>query len=154
MVSDSSPEVPADSTNESKVEAQKKMVEEIKVQWKLLWSERFDDKIRAEGVSVKDYATLLVERGTIIHATRDCKALNFKEILEQKMIENPERYVAPNVNTGGWNKFIKAEIKPTKNKGHSRRDAYNATEKISSKQDPPQQPKKGGRGWLHKTVVL
>ena len=151
MEPNSSTETPADSTDENKVEAQKKMVEEIKVQWKLLWNERFDDKIRAEGVSIKDYATLLVERGTIIHATRDCKALNFKEILEQKMIENPERYVAPNVETGGWNKFIKAEIKPTKNKRHSRRDAYNTTEKISSKQNPQQQPKKGGRGWLHKT---
>ena len=24
-------------------------------QWKLLWSERFNDKVRAEGVSVSDY---------------------------------------------------------------------------------------------------
>ena len=149
MANNSSPETTDDSTN-SKVEEQKKLVEEIKAQWKLLWSERYDDKIRAEGVSVDDYNSLLVERGTIIHATRDCKALNFKEILEQKLIENPDLYIAPSVNTGGWNKFIKTEIKPTK-KRHSRRDAYNASEKNSSKQDTQQQPKKGGRGWLHKS---
>ena len=41
---------------EGRVEEQKKLVEELKVQWKLLWSERFDDKVRAEGVSVNDYA--------------------------------------------------------------------------------------------------
>jgi hypothetical protein len=39
--------------------------------------ERFDDKTKAEGVSVANYSSLKVERGTVIHATRDFKPLNF-----------------------------------------------------------------------------
>lgn len=82
--------------------------------------------------------------------------MNFKEILEQKMVENPDRYIPPNVNIGGWNKFIKTEINitkngPSNNEVHRRRDAYRATEKNSTKQETQQQSKKGGRGWLHKT---
>ena len=45
----------ADGSREDRVEEQKKLVEKLKVQWKLLWSERFDDKVRAEGVSMSDY---------------------------------------------------------------------------------------------------
>ena len=65
----------------TRVAAQKQLIEELKAQWKLLWSERFDDRVRAEGVSVNDYAILDVEKGTIIHATKDFKILNLKQIL-------------------------------------------------------------------------
>lgn len=65
MATDSSPETNNDSTCENNAEAQKKMVEEIKAQWKLLWSERFDDKIRAEGVSVNDYTSILVNEAQL-----------------------------------------------------------------------------------------
>ena len=91
-----SPEALEDSSLEARVKAQKELVES-KVEWKLMWSKRFDDKVRAEGVSANDYTSLDLERGTIIHATRDFKALNFKEILEQHMVEDPDRYVQPNV---------------------------------------------------------
>jgi hypothetical protein len=138
----------ADASCKTKAEAQKKLVDELKVQWKLLWAERFDDKVRAEGISVNDYEILLVERGTVIHATRDCKALNFKEILEKQLVENPERYIAPDVNVGGWTKFIKTEITPH-GPQRSKRANYFA-EKTPSKGDT-QQAKKGGRGWLHKS---
>ena len=130
---------------ESRVEEQKKLVEELKVQWKLLWSERFDDKVRAEGVSVNDYVCLHVERGTIIHATRDFKALRFREILEQHLVEDPDRFVQPDVNVGGWNKFIKTEI-TSRRPQRSKRVASYVPEKRGV-----QQPKKGGRGWLHAT---
>ena len=92
---------------ESGFEAQKKLVEELKGEWKLMWSERFNDKVKAEGVSVANYSSLSVEQGTVIHATRDFKALNFKEILEQHKVEQPERFIQPNPEVGGWNKFIK-----------------------------------------------
>ena len=72
-----------------------------------MWSERFDDKVRAEGVSVSNYTCLRVEQGTIIHATKDFKALNFKEILKEHLVENPDRYIEPSNSIGGWNKFIK-----------------------------------------------
>ena len=135
------------ATFETKAEAQKKLIEELKAQWKLLWSERFDDKVRAEGVSVDDYIALYVEQGTIIHATKDFKALNFKEILEKHLVENPERYVSPDVNVGGWKKFIKTEIKTNQKK--SIRPSFSGVERCTKK-SVGQHSKKGGRGWLHK----
>ncbi len=122
---------------------QKEVVEELKVEWKKLWQERLDDKVRAEGVAVTDYSSLFIERGTIIHATRDFKALNFKEILERHEVENAERYVQPNPQVGGWNKFIKTEITSQKPQ-RSKRAASHCPEKKEV-----QQQKKSGRGWLH-----
>ena len=128
-----------------RLKVQKELVEKLKVQWKLLWSERFNDKVRAEGVSVSDYTSLRVERGTIIHATRDFKALNFKEILEQHMVEDSDRFVQPNVDAGGWSKFVKTKITGREPQRNKRTLAY-----VPKKREV-QQPKKGGRGWLHAT---
>jgi len=122
---------------------QKEIVEELRILWKKLWQERFDDKLRAEGVATDDYFKLLVEKGTIIHATRDFKAPNFKEILKQHQIANADRFIPPSPQVGGWTKFIKANIinqRPRKNK---RTSLYCEAKKEK------QQPKKGGRGWLH-----
>lgn len=125
-----------------KVDAQKKLVEELKSEWKLLWSERFDDKVKAEDISVSNYVSLHVEQGTVIHATRDFKALNFREILEEHLVENPDRFIQPNPNVGGWNKFIKSRI-TNSNSRKKRASSY-----VPEKREV-QQPKKGGRGWLH-----
>lgn len=144
-VTNTSTETSANNILDSKLEAKKKLIEELKGQWKLLWSERFDDRVRAEGVSANDYAILDVEKGTIIHATKDFKILNLKQILEKYLIENPERYVQPDVRVGGWNKFIKTEIS-SKAKKDGRTAPYIA-DKCSSKKR--QQTKKSGRGWLH-----
>ena len=127
----------------SKLDAQKALIEDLKVQWKLLWSDRFVDRVRAEGVSVNDYAILDVEKGTIIHATKDFKILTFKQILEKHLIENPERYIQPDAHVGGWGKFIKTEINCKPKKG-SRAASYMA-DKVPAKKS--QQSKK--RGWLH-----
>lgn len=126
-----------------KTDSQKQLVDDLKDQWNLLWQERFDDKVKAEGVSVKTYDRLFVEQGTVIHATRDYKALNFKEVLDKNLVENPDRYVQPPVNIGGWNKFIKTQIRQqyeTGNKGNV---------VVSKGKDAKGQVKKGGRGWLH-----
>jgi hypothetical protein len=122
--------------------SQKEMVEEIRIQWKKLWRERVDDKVRAEGVATADYCDLFVEKGTIIHATRNFKALNFKEILEQHQITNPDRLIPPSPQIGGWTKFIKVNI--TSQRPRKRRAELYCAEKKQK-----QQPKKGGRGWLH-----
>jgi hypothetical protein len=135
--------------HKARIAAQKQLIEELKAQWKLLWSERFDDRVRAEGVSVNDYAILDVEKGTIIHATKDFKILNLKQILEKYKVEKPERYIQPDVHVGGWNKFIKTEINGKAAKG-SRTVAYIA-DKCPAKKGASQQSKKGGRGWLHTT---
>jgi len=122
---------------------QKEVVEELKVEWKRLWLERFDDKVKAEGIAIQDYFSLFVDRGTVIHATRDFKALIFKEILEQHQIENAARYIPPPKEVGGWNKFIKLQITSQNRPKKKRSELYEALKKEK------QQPKKSGRGWLH-----
>ncbi len=130
---------------EAKIKAQKELVESLKVQWKLLWSERFNDKIRAEDVSLNDYTALSVERGTVIHANRDFKTLTFKEILEQHLVENPDRFIQPNAQVGGWSKFVKTKI--SNNDQQKKKDSLH----YADKKQGIHQPKKSGRGWLHVT---
>jgi len=121
----------------------KEMVEQLKVQWRRLWQERVDDKIRAEGIATADYCDLFVEKGTIIHATKDYKALNFREILEQHQIANVDMFVSPNPQIGGWTKFIKLNITNQRSRKKRRAELY------CNEKKEKQQPKKGGRGWLH-----
>jgi hypothetical protein len=123
--------------------AQKEMVEELRGQWKRLWQERVDDKVRAEGIAIDDYLKLFVEKGTIIHATRDFKALSFREILEQHQIANAERFIPSSPQVGGWTKFIKAHVTNQRPRKNTRASLYREVKKEK------QQPKKGGRGWLH-----
>ncbi len=130
---------------ESKIKAQKKLVEKLKVEWKLLWSESFNDKVRAEDVSVNDYHSLQIERGTIIQANKDYKALNFKEILDQHLIENPERFIQPSADAGGWNKFVKTKIYLSS----MQKEKFSMPNAI--KKQAAQQPNKGKQGWLHLT---
>jgi len=122
---------------------QKELVEELKVYWKRLWQERVDDKVRAEGVAAAEYVELFVEKGTVIHATRDYKALSFKEILEQHQVANAERFIPPSPQVGGWGKFVKANITGNRQRKSTRALLYCEDKKVK------QQPKKGGRGWLH-----
>ena len=88
----------SEEDRKTRAETQKQLIEELKAQWKLMWSERFDDSVRAEGVSVNEYAILDVEKGTIIHATKDFKILTLKQILEKHKIEKPHLYIQPDVN--------------------------------------------------------
>jgi hypothetical protein len=121
----------------------KEMVDELKVQWKRLWHERVDDKVRAEGIAIDDYSKLFVEKGTIIHATRDFKALNFREILEQNQIADAEGLFPPSPQVGGWTKFIKTSITTQRKRKSTRASLYREAKKEK------QQAKKCGRGWLH-----
>ena len=123
---------------------QKEFVDDLKVEWKRLWTERLDDRVRAEGIAVNDYSSLFIDKGTVIHATRDFKVLNFKDILEQHEVTNAERYIPPNPTVGGWNKFVKDNIKtqPSKRK--------TSDELLVKDQKNKSQQKKNGRGWLHK----
>lgn len=124
--------------------AYKEMVEELKEQWRRLWKERIDDRVRAEGISSQDYSGLYVEKGTVVVATRDYKALNFREILEMHKISDLNRFLSPHPSVGGWGKFIKTAIlAQTREKRRRRSELYQADEKKR------QQLKKGGRGWLH-----
>jgi hypothetical protein len=129
---------------EEKSKGQAERVEELKVEWKRLWKERLDDKVRAEGIANEDYSSLFVEKGTVIFATRNFKFLSFKGILEEHGINEVYRFVSPSPGVGGWGKFIKGSVQRGRPGGRSRRAAgYFVEEK------KPQQLRKGGRGWLH-----
>ena len=117
--------------------------EEVKVEWKLLWQQRIDDKARAEAMADQCFPLLGVERGTVIAASRDFKELNLKAILRSHNILNFEQFVNPDPRVGGWAKFARTVL----NK-QTRLQQYRF-------ENQPEHPgkkgqlKKGGRGWLH-----
>jgi hypothetical protein len=123
------------------IEQQKKAVEELKMLWKMLWVERIDDHVRAEGIANKDFSELSVEKGTVILATRNFKLLSFREILQQNGIVDVDRFVPSNPHVGGWGKFIRTSIS-------NQRVAARARSYLEEKKER-QHLKKGGRGWLH-----
>jgi len=120
----------------------KEFVDELRGQWKLLWRDRIDDKVRAEGIASQDYSKLFVEQGTVIVATRDYKPPDFVEILQRHVSSDAEKLVPPNPAVGGWGRFIRSAI--SKQKRLTRRWVPPEPDRKKG-----QQPKKGGRGWLH-----
>jgi len=130
---------------------QKELVDELKIEWKRLWRERLDDRVRAEGIACDDYSSLFIDKGTIIHATRDFKALNFKDILQQHEVTDPERYVAPDPQVGGWSKFVKDNIiMKTQSKNEKFVEYYsNNSNSNRGVHSDKQAQRKSGRGWLH-----
>ena len=124
--------------------ASKELMQELKKEWKTLWWERIDDKVRAEGIADKDYNRLFVEKGTVIFATRKFKILSFREILQLHGIVDVDRVVGPSPSVGGWGKFIRTVIASQQHVNRKRRArVYFEGERQK------QQLKKGGRGWLH-----
>ena len=74
----------------------KEFVDELRTEWKHLWQNRLDDKVRAEGIAKQDYSKLLVERGTVIKATRDYKPLDFFDIVHDYIGLDTEKALPPN----------------------------------------------------------
>ena len=115
----------------------------LKLEWTLMWTERFDDKLRAEGIVVRDYPMLFMDRGFVIFASRDARAPSFPEIVESWAVKGC--VYSPEPDVGGWGKFIRTELR---NVAHSRaRTVGDWQPRVKSEK---QQLKKGGRGWLHK----
>ena len=112
-------------------------IDELKKEWRVLWRDRIDDRVRAEGVASQDYPGLYVERGLVVVATRDYKPLDFLEILRRHNL------VPPRASVGGWGKFIRDFIR--KQRRFTRREPVSSKPERKGKQ----QRKKGGRGWLH-----
>lgn len=131
------------------VTGQQEIINELKMQYKMLWRERIDDKVRAEGIANKDFFMLFVEKGTVIFATRDFKPLNFKEILERHKVVGVDRVVPPSPHVGGWGKFMRTEIASQKRRGRVRQ-----TRQYLDDKKQRQHLKKGGRGWVHFTAGL
>ena len=121
----------------------KEFVDELRTDWKSLWRNRLEDKVRAEGIAKHDYSKLFVEQGTVIMATRDFKPIEFFDIVKEYLELDTEKALPPNATIGGWGKFIRNNIhtqKPTTRAGN-----YGPPKKTSKK---GQQQKRGGRGWL------
>ena len=119
------------------------LVADVKEEWKLLWRDRFDDRVRAEGIANQEYPLLFVKRGRVIVATRDFKPVDFKEILCRHEILDVDRFVAPHPSVGGWGKFARTVLNKQKRRRRWREPSPHRTPK------KPLQQKKGGRGWLH-----
>lgn len=123
-------------------ETRDEFLRKLKEEWKLMWRERFDDRLRAEGIAVRDYPLLLMNRGFVIFASRDAKTPTFSEIKDfwasQGLIYSPDPTV------GGWGKFIRTFVL---SRQCSKRDKR--AQRYVEDKHKGQQPKKGGRGWLH-----
>ena len=123
-------------------------VKELKMQWKMMWRDRIDDKVRAEGVAREDYSLLFLKQGTIIIATRKYRPPDFVEILDHYRgvydVERGVDYVNPVV--GGYTKFIRDFLKRQPRFGRSKIREPPMFEGKESRQ----QRKKGGRGWVHR----
>jgi len=119
-------------------------VEDLKKQWRILWRDRIDDKLRAEGIANRDYSLLFMDRGTVIIATRDYKPPDFVEILERHKPADVQNVAPPNPAIGGWGKFVRTVLSKQKRFIRRRRLAQ-----LELDREKKQQLKKGGRGWLH-----
>ena len=42
----------------------------LKLEWIDLWTNKYEDDVKGEGISIKDYTLIEVDRGEIIYATR------------------------------------------------------------------------------------
>lgn len=120
----------------------REFVDELRGEWKLLWRERIDDRVRAEGIANREYSKLYVERGAVIVATRDYKPPDFVEILKQHIGSDAEKLVPPNPAVGGWGRFMRSVL------GKQRSSTVKRAPPEPERREH-QQLKKGGRGWLH-----
>ena len=123
----------------------RQLIEELRKEWRMMWRERIDDKVRAEGISDKEYPQLFVERGRVIIATRKFKPPDFLEILQQYKLVS---VLPPHPSVGGWGKFVRTSLRSQQSQVGRRRRI--APPELCPKK-VQQQKKKGGRGWLHFT---
>jgi len=115
----------------------------VKEEWGLLWRERFDDRVRAEAVSVRDYPLVFTSRGHVIFATRNAKVLSFSQIMA--VYASQGLVYSPDPDVGGWGKFVRMHVGTA---AHWRARAFvNGQSKCKK---GGQHRRKGGRGWLHK----
>lgn len=128
--------------------AHESLVAEVRDQWKRMWKERIDDRVRAEGIAQTNYDLLFVEKGTVVLATRNFKLLTLQGILETHRISDAERLVQPNPHIGGWGRFVRTYITGTKRTG-SMRSARKREDASIAAQKKSRRSRKGGRGWLH-----
>ena len=115
----------------------------LKAEWAELWSSKYDDSVRAEGVSTSDYPELFVDLGEIVYATKDYRPLSFREILGRYFDSETLARIYPDPAVGGWRKFSRTHF-PAKQRKRER-------PKIEI--DVGQRQRKGGAGWRNRNRV-
>jgi hypothetical protein len=101
----------------------------------LLWKKRFDDRVRAEGVSTQDYP--------MVFASRDAKTPFFL-VVASYTLKGLVYSLEPRVG-GGVSLFIQAELKREVRSSHRTFVSEQPVDK-----NEKQHLRKCGRGWLHK----
>ena len=119
--------------------------EELKVEWKKLWRTKYDDRVRAEGISRSIFKKLFVDRGEVVAATRDYRPLSFREIMSRHLGPELSERVSPDPSIGGWRKFAREHLQLSR--------PLERRERPEVKADLTQHQRKGGRGWLNKARI-
>jgi len=126
-------------------------IQQLRAQWRSLWDQKVEDKVRAEGIAKTDYSLLFVERGTVIFATRKFSMPALRDLLKAHGLIDCEDKVFSNPYVGGWGKFIR-DVLASAEQGKSRvsrQRRFSVIREELEKSKKKQQLKKGGRGWLH-----
>ena len=92
---------------EDPLETVKAIKQWLKTEWLDLWANKHNDEIIAEGISTKEYSLIEVDRGEIIHATRDYKPLSLHDILQKHVGKEKAERIDIDPRIGGWKKFAR-----------------------------------------------
>jgi len=131
------------TVNNSNHVEQDEFHKKLKKEWKLMWTERFDDRTKGEGIVTRDHPLIFMDRGSVIFASRDVKTPTFSEIVELWAARGS--IYAPQPAVGGWGKFIRTQLRSA---SHSRARKF-ASDLFNLKAN--QCKKKHAKGWLHIT---
>lgn len=122
---------------------------EIRREWAELWTQKIEDKQVAEDVARRNYELLFVEEGTVIKASKDYAPPDLNKIFEQNERILGVQLLTPDPSVGGMRKFARDHLA---NQPRWRRVPRQV---LCTDTDPQQKPsgppRKGGRGWLHRS---
>lgn len=94
-----------DKTREEQDEFRRKLKEE----WRLIWWEWFDDRVKTEGIAVRDYPLLFMDRGYVVFAGRAAKVPVLSDVVNVWVSQGC--MYAPDPSDGGWGRFIRTEMR-------------------------------------------
>jgi hypothetical protein len=122
------------------------LLDDVIEEWKALWRDRCDDKVKAEALASRDFSLLCIERGTVIAASRAFKPLDLRSILKGREAHGASDGVSVHPSLGGWGRFARTVLAKQSRVGVGKRSVQKRSRKKGL------QMKKGGRGWLHRRL--
>jgi hypothetical protein len=84
------------------------MIIDLKKQWESLWEDRLVDKKIAEATASRNYPDLFIDKGTVLHATRNYKVPCLEEIISKHKLSLD--LLPPTPQIGGYGVFIRKYI--------------------------------------------